>query len=144
MIDVIYTLTNIMPTPLFGGCIDYERPVLNEDGSGTGQFVPVSDEDIKAQYDALRWEDSRPKPTWDELVAFAQANPPIPPLLDRLAAIVDQLSDDVQAQFGGVIAPAYVALQNNKPNVAKIMIQNLTVPDSLTSVKMALLAEFER
>lgn len=65
------------------------------------------------------------------------------PLLARLSTIVSQLDDSVQAQFGGVIAPAYVALQSNKPSVAKLIIQGAMVPQELIPVKNALLAEFD-
>jgi len=83
--DVIHTLTTLVPSPLFGGCVDYERPILNEDGSGTGEFVPVSDEDVRTQYEALRWEDERPKPTWEQLeAAWPAAQLTMVPLNQRL------------------------------------------------------------
>lgn len=136
MFDVMYYLGLMVPGPIVGGTVDLERPI-------DGGFEILEEAEIRTQYEALRWDDPRDQPTWDELVAYAAAHPIKAPILERLAVIVDALSDEVQAQFGGTIAPAYVALTNGKVNVAKIMIQNLTVPSELEPVKMALLNEFE-
>lgn len=63
-------------------------------------------------------------------------------LLERLSGMVDALSDEVQAALSQAITGAYVALSNNRPNVAKIIVQNATIPPELEPLREAILAEF--
>lgn len=83
--------------------------------------------------------------TADEITARqAEEALPIPlaPLIDRLKAIMFTLSDDVQAQFGEAAAAIDTALRNGKPSVARLELENLTLPSELEPVRQAMLEEF--
>lgn len=46
----------------------------------------------KAQFDSLRWEDERKKPTWEELEAVdLTPEPPEPTIEERLKAVEDKV-----------------------------------------------------
>lgn len=142
MLDIMYFLGLLVPACVVYGTVEMNRPILNEDGSPSGTFENLTLTQQQEQYDLLRWEDERTKPTWDELLAFIEANPIKPPLIDRLSAIVDTLSDEDQAKFSYVIAPAFVALTNDKPNVARLIISGAEVPVDLQELKDRILSEF--
>ena len=46
MIDIALTLDKLLPQTKYGGAFEFNT---------------------KEEYDALRWEDSRPKPTWEQI-----------------------------------------------------------------------------
>jgi len=74
-----------------------------------------------------------------ELLAFIHRKP----LRERLKLILLQLPDETQAQFGIVAAAIDLALQNGKPNVAKLELEALTLPAELESVRAQMLEEIE-
>ena len=99
--DVAWTLQFLLPAPCFGGCIEYERPVQDENGQSTGEFYNLSDEEIKQQYENLRWEDERTKPSWDELlVAWPTAKVKMeePLLIQSVIAEMDAVFDGLNVQ----------------------------------------------
>jgi|GEM_PF-5321903 len=69
---------------------------------------------------------------------------PLPSLHDRLKAILITLDATIQAQFGEVAAGVDLAVQNGRPDVAKLELQALTLPSELEPVRTQLLEEIDR
>ena len=46
--DVVWTLQYLLPAPQYGGAIEHHT---------------------EAEYNAIRWEDNREKPSWDAIVS---------------------------------------------------------------------------
>ncbi len=138
--DVVWTLQYLLSAPQFGGCIE---------------------ENQEEEYDALRWEDERPKPSWAEIVAaWPAAQKTMVPLLVRL----DNLFDNIPPSAAPVGARVYFrslqgvvrrCLSAAVPDVeaALFVIQTATMPGDtytegytlpaeLAGFQQALLAEF--
>ncbi len=64
------------------------------------------------------------------------------PLLKRLRIAFDALDASTQAAFYGIKTAVHDALDEGRVNVAKLIIQNATVPDEIAPVKAAMLAMF--
>jgi len=66
--DVLWNLQYLLPSPKFGGCVEHNT---------------------QEEYEALRWEDERPKPTWEELSAVV-VPPTTQQILDTIEGIITQ------------------------------------------------------
>ena len=65
-------------------CIEKLVPQAKYGGSTTAN--------TKAQFDALRWEDNRKKPTWEELESVVIPEPEVVPKVEeRLKAVEDKV-----------------------------------------------------
>lgn len=138
MIDVIWALNKLMVAPQFEGAIEVQ--IRNNDGT----FREATLNELQAQYAALRWKDGRAKPSWATIIAYTDNHVLQGPLLERLTSVVNTLGAEIQAQFGGVIAPVYVALVNGRSDVGRLIIQNAQVPTKMEPVRQTLLAEFDK
>ena len=76
--------------------------------------------------------------------AYIAFSNPLPSLHDRLKAILTTLDAMVQAQFGEAAAGVDLAVQNGRPDVAKLELQALTLPSELEPVRTQMLEEIDR
>ncbi len=138
MIDVINALNNLVPAASYGGTVEYEQP------TGDGGFRTLSLDEVRAMYESLRWNDPRPQPTWDEIVAYDTAHPPLRPLLGRLTELVGQLTDTQQIGLGSLISLVYVTLATGNQERARSIVQGATVPAELETLRGVILEEFDK
>lgn len=117
--DVVYCLNHLVPGANYGGCIEYERP------DGNGAFVALTLEDVKRQYENLRWEDSRIKPAWEALVEFEAENP-IPLLVESIAA-------GLEAKFLAMV-PAHQGQPYFTPDVILRIMQTKAAVDAAIKI----------
>ena len=135
MIDVIWTLQHLLPSPQFGGCIEYERPIQDENGVNTGEFYTFTEAEIQAQYNGLRWEDERVKPSWDDLIAaWPTAQSTINPL-EQLKELFKNLPVEVRASFSPIRSQVLAALNENDFELALYLINQVSVPTELQATK---------
>ena len=79
---------------------------------------------------------------WDsENQDYVYVEPTIPLNL-QLDTVFSQLPNEAQAAFFTLRAGVKLALEENKPEIAKMIIENAPVPPELQSVKDALLQKF--
>jgi hypothetical protein len=90
-----------------------------------GQAVPMTPEE-QAEYDAY--------------VLSKQQE--LPPLKDRLKAILFALDDEVEANFVALSGGINSALDEGQVEVARIAIENAEIPAELEPVRQAMLEEF--
>lgn len=138
MIDIINALNNLRPGAAYEGCIEYERP------TSPGQFEKLSIIHIRDQYETLKWLDKRPKPTWDEIVTYNEHFPPQRPLLERLTALVSQLSDEEQLGMSGLISLVFVTLSTGNTTRARNLVSKAEIPSDLEPVRSIILEEFDK
>jgi len=114
--------------------LDLLVPAAEYSGSLTGN-------DLNA-YSHITWHDEREKPSWQAIQN--RMNTPLPvPLIDKLANFMNAQSIEVQAQFAALRAAVKNELSEDRPLVAKAIIENTQVPEELAEAKVALLAMFD-
>jgi hypothetical protein len=65
----------------------------------------------QAEYDALVWQDERPKPTWEAIQAVDTPPPPTrKEILDTLTALFSELPDELAIPMMDLISPAKDAI----------------------------------
>lgn len=144
MIDVIWILQHLLPSPQFGGCIEYERPIQDENGVNTGEFYTFTEDEVQAQYDVLRWEDSRIKPSWNDLVAaWPDAQLTIDPIGD-LRALFKSLPVEERVAFSNDRDKILNALNEGDKELALALINNVQAPIDLQPTKDQMMQIIER
>lgn len=118
--DIALILDHLVPHAQYGGCLTANT---------------------QEEFDALRWEDDRPKPSWDVIVANAGYTPPLS-LVDQLKSDFTQLSPDQQGAFGPLAAAVFLYLSQDNPAAAKAVIEQASVPSELEPLRQAMLAKF--
>jgi hypothetical protein len=132
MIDIILTLQSILPAPNFIGCIEYEKPLLNTDGFGTGKFRTISIEELQIQYEDLQWEDERPKPDWETLV---NTWPVIESRLNPLATITTAIKTlpiqkRTNTEWGSLLTQSLLAIHNDDIEALGYLLNNFQTEDT--------------
>jgi hypothetical protein len=90
MIDVALALDALVPAAEYGGCL-------------TGN--------TKEEYEALRWEDPREKPSWEAVQAVNTTPPPTSKeIIDILTALFSELPDELAIPMMDLISPAKDAI----------------------------------
>jgi len=117
--NVVRVLCAMRPIPLFSGSLTANN---------------------KEAYDAIVWEDSRPKPTWQEILDYKV--PPSPEeVRQQLTNLAESLTLDQQALLAApILAPVDMALQRGNFALAKLIINNYAFPPELQTVKVEALA----
>lgn len=87
-----------------------------------------------------------PNDARDTLGGLGQIVPYTEPvsLIDRLSAMVDQLSIDQQIQLGGLISLVYINLQAGKLDKARELVSGASLPEELNPVQQQILMELSR
>lgn len=115
MMDIVRSLCTMCPVPLFSGSLTANN---------------------REAYEAIIWEDPRPKPTWQELLDFKV--PPSPEeVRQQLTDLAESLTLDQQALLAApILAPVDMALQRGNFALAKLIINNYTFPPELQAVRV--------
>lgn len=125
MTDIASVLDNLLP-----GAIYYGSLTANTEEA----------------YDALNWQDDRPKPTWEEIEAV-EVKPPLAERLETIFISAIQGSDGVltpEEEAGLFLIKTGITemLKFNRFAAAQAMIEAAAIPEALEPVRAAMLAEF--
>lgn len=112
--------------------IAYALDLLVPNGDWQGSVTAGNE----AAFNAIRWNDSRPKPTW---AAVQAAGNPGPDKITQLKTLFTALPVAQQAAFGPVAASVLMFLENGNQAAAVKTVEDVTVPAELEAVKTALL-----
>jgi len=76
--------------------------------------------------------------------AYLEFTTSLPSLHDRLKAILLTLPTETEAAFGQVAAAVDLAIENGRPDVARLELQALTLPSELEPVRAQMIQEIDR
>ncbi len=130
--DITWIIQYLLPEPQYGGAFNLHN---------------------QAEYDALRWLDERPKPTWGAIVA-AWPNAQLTRNLSDLNSVLEEaylqfLPNHIGQEYltdeliTGISTLKLVITDNNKNGLyalSKRLITNVTLPPQMEADRTALLA----
>lgn len=100
------------------------------------------DKNTKKEYDDLRWEDERDKPSWNAIKAADDqlANKPDLELIAQtLLSEFSQIDEDLQADLSPWKAAVKLELEQGNLNIVKKIIERQQVPQEAEIIKQKLL-----
>lgn len=89
----------------------------------------------KEAYDALNWQDERPKPTWEAIQAVDTT-----PKLSKLDALVEAyrtLPVEKRVKYAGIMAPARDFVEKGDTEAAALLLSKLSVAEDEQPLKQA-------
>lgn len=75
--------------------------------------------------------------------AEESAPPPPPPLIEQLRDLFEELSPELQADLAPLKAAVRLEMEQNRPEIARLIIERAAVPAELETIRQAMLEKFE-